>query len=192
MKILTFLLLSLVSLAAATNINIPPCCTKPLTENSIYQLTSTWTNDSAKALKLASLRGKPQVVTMFFAQCHTACPILVHDLRRIEAALPEKVRSQVNFALVSFDTERDTPEALATFRKNNKLPDTWNLLTGGKDDVLELAALLGVKYRKEPTGQFAHSNIITVLDAEGEVIMQQVGLNRDPAPAVAALSALFK
>jgi protein SCO1/2 len=90
---------------------------------------------------------------------------------------------------VSFDTKRDTPEALAAFRKKEKLPAaTWTLLRGGADDVRELAALLGINYTPDARGQFAHSNLITVLNAEGEVAFQQPGLNTDPAALVSAVT----
>ncbi len=177
--------------------NPPACCVKetapgkPLSDRSVYQLDSSWTNDMGTALKLASLRGKPQILTMFFASCEYACPLLVHDMRRIEAALPENIRTNVGFILVSFDSERDTPEALATYRKGRQLPANWTLLRGAPDDVLEIGALLGVKFKKDFRGQFAHSNVITLLDPAGEMVMQQVGLNRDPAPVVVALEKLF-
>lgn len=176
----------------------PACCAEelmaatPLSDRSLYQLDSSWTNDTGAALKLAALRGRPQVVTMFFAKCEYACPILVNDQKRIEAALPETLRTNVGFVLVSFDSERDTPAALAQYRKNNGLPASWTLLRGGPDDVLELGALLGVKFKKDLRGQFAHSNVITVLDAKGEIVLQQIGLNQDPAPMVAALQKLME
>jgi protein SCO1/2 len=154
--------------------------TAPLSDRSIYQLESIWTNDAAKPFRLAELRGRPQVVVMFFTSCAYACPILVHDLKRIEAALPEQVRSsKVGFVLVSFDSQRDSPSALAAYRQREQLSaQRWTLLHGRPDDLLELAALLGVKYKQDTRGQFSHSNIITVLDREGEVVHQQVGLNR--------------
>ena len=54
-----------------------------------------------------------------------------------------------------------------------------------------LAALLGVRYRPDVDGTIAHSNIITLLDAGGEIAVQQEGLGTDPAPAVAALRQAF-
>jgi protein SCO1/2 len=98
------------------------------------------------------------------------------------------VRQRVGFTLVTIDAERDTPEALRTYRERQQLPaDGWTLLRGGADDTLELAALLGVKYKREASGQFAHSNLITILDAEGEIVYQQVGLNREPGEAAKAI-----
>jgi protein SCO1/2 len=124
---------------------------------------------------------------MFFASCQFTCPILVSDMKRIEAALPQSVGTNVGFVLVTFDSERDTLEALATYRKVHGLPSNWTLLRGAPDDVLELAALLGIKYKKDLRGQFAHSNVITVLDAGGEIVRQIVGLNRDASEAVKAV-----
>jgi protein SCO1/2 len=170
----------------------PSCCSKELSasksvsDNSIYQLDSTWTTDSGASIKLVSLAGRPQIVTMFFAKCTYACPILVNDMKQIEAALPENLRTNVGFVLVSFDSENDTVEALANYRKIHGLAANWTLLRGKPDDVLELGALLGVKFKKETSGQFAHSNVITLLDSKGEIVSQQMGLNRGPESTVVA------
>ena len=69
--------------------------------------------------------------------------------------------------------------------------ETWSLLHGESDDILELAALLGVKYKEEANGQFAHSNIITVLNADGEVVHQLVGLGQDINASVRELEKLL-
>lgn len=129
---------------------------------------------------------------MFFASCQYACPILVHDLQKIEAALKPEQRAGVRFTLVTIDPKRDTPAALANFRATRMLPaETWTLLHGESDDILELSALLGVKYKEEANGQFAHSNIITVLNADGEVVHQLVGLGQDVNVTVRELEKLF-
>ena len=83
-----------------------------------------------------------------------------------------------------------TPAALHSYRATRKLSaDRWTLLRGAPDDTLELAALLGVKFKREASGQFAHSNLITVLNAQGEIIHQLAGLNRDAGETVARISA---
>lgn len=157
-------------------------------DKSLYQLDSVWNSADGGQFKLAELKGKPQVVTMFFARCELACPVLIHDVKRIEAALPPELRGEVGFVLVSFDSERDTPEALRAYRQRQELnASTWTLLQGKSDDVLELGALLGIKFKKDPQGQFAHSNVITVLNPAGEIVYQLNGLNLDVAPAVSAI-----
>ena len=150
------------------------------TDQSLYQLDSTWTNDAGQPFKLGALQGRVQLVAMFFASCTYACPVIVHDMQRIEAALPKETRAKVGFTLITIDTERDTPEALHAYRAAHQLSaNRWALLHGTSDDTLELAALLGVKFKRETTGQFAHSNLITILNEQGEIIHQLVGLNQD-------------
>ena len=197
--LLAFLLTCGCSISNQPRHDSASCCatnaetaTAPPSDRSLYQLDSSWTNDASAALKLASLGGRPQVVTMFFAKCEYACPVLVHDMKQVEAALPENVRTNVGFVLVSFDTERDTPAALAEYRRNHELPANWTLLRGAPDDVLELAALLGVKFKKDARGQFAHSNILTVLNTGGEVAHQQIGLNQAPDETVKQLTQLLR
>lgn len=164
---------------------------KELSGRSIYQLESQWTNDAGAVVGLSSLQGRPQIVTMFFANCAYACPLLVSQMKEIEAALPEAVRSQVGFTLVSFDTERDTPQALHRYRVAHSLSaGRWTLLRGSPDHVLELAALLNVKFKKDAQGQFLHSNVLTLLNAKGEIVHQQLGLNSDSSETIRRAAAL--
>lgn len=187
-------LFSLLLLLQPLSWGAPACCSTnsslaaaPASDKSIYQIETTWTSDLNKPFKLAQLSGQPQIIAMFFASCEYACPILVHDVTRIEAGLWAAGITNVGFTLVTFDVERDTVKKLHEYRQQRKLGDNWLLLRGTSDDTLELAALLGVKYKKDARGQFAHSNIITALNEAGEIIHQQVGLNVDPAEVIAAI-----
>lgn len=177
---------------------LPPCCQKelapgkPLTDGSLYHLESKWTSDVGREIRLGVLRGKPQVVVMFFATCEFACPILLHDMKRLEAALAEQARDEVGFVLVTFDSQRDTVAALHAYREKQQLsPKRWTLLRGEPDDVRELAALLGINYQRDARGQFAHSNLITLLNREGEIVHQVNGLNtsvEEPAKILTRLT----
>ena len=195
---LALLATALLLAGCSTTSRTPSCCVtevtaeNPVSDRSLFQLDSSWTNDQNAGLKLGALGGRPLVVTMFFAKCEYACPVLVHDMKRVQAALSEDARGKVGFVLVSFDTERDTPAVLAEYRKIHELPANWTLLRGAPDDVLELAALLGVKFKKDARGQFAHSNMLTVLNGGGEVVHQQIGLNQTPDETVKQLVQLLR
>ena len=197
--IFTAVLAALDSVQADTNrVNLtkPPCCRELksdviFSDRSLYQLESKWTSDVGREVRLGVLHGKPQLVAMIFTSCEFACPIIVNDLKRIVAALPENARTNVGVLLVSFDSARDTPKKLADFRERMELPvEGWTLLRGDAEDVRELAALLGVNYRKEARGQFAHSNKISLLNAKGDVAFQQSGLNIPTAEMVKRIAAL--
>ncbi len=184
--IAALLLLSLNLRAGQLNTNQVrrSCClaaaapAEPLTDKSLYQLDSVWTNDDGKSIQLSSLRGKPQIVVMFFASCQMTCPLIVSQLKQFEATLPADIRAKVGFTLVSFDSARDTSSVLKNYRADHSLSsDNWTLLHGDPDNVLDLAAVLGVKFKQDAQGQFSHSNVITLLNADGEIVHQFAGLN---------------
>ncbi len=158
-------------------------------DESIYQLASTWTNQDGERLALDALHGRPVVLSMIFTNCTYACPMIVRDMKQIGAALPESLRGEVRYALVSLDPERDTPARLRRFATAHELdPTAWTLLRGSARDVRLLAALLGIRYRQEADGQFSHTNLITILNPEGEIVFQQEGLGSNPTPPASALA----
>ena len=149
----------------------------PAHSMSLYQATSEWMTENGKRVNLDTLAGKTQVVAMVYTSCEVACPRILASMKTVQK---EADSDAVGFVLISIDPERDTPEALKAFAGKMDMDDSeWTLLTGSPDNVLELAALLGVRYRKMADGEFAHSNIITVLDEHGEIVHQQNGLSAD-------------
>jgi protein SCO1/2 len=149
----------------------------PLSGRSIYQLDGVWTNDAGRPFRLRELRGRPVVMAMFFTSCGYACPRIVAAMARIRQNLPPSVRASAMFVLVSFDTGHDTVPVLRAYREQHQLDSVnWVLLRGAPGDVRELAAVLGVKYVQEAGGMFNHSNLITVLNSEGEIVHQRTGL----------------
>ena len=161
-------------------------------KESIYQIDARFTDDSGRSFTLGELRGRPVVLDLFFASCGYACPLLVSDMQAIRAKLPAGIRDRAAFVLVSFDVARDTPAALAQYRAQRSLDGQWTLLHGDDQAVRELAALLGVKYREEADGTFSHSNIITILNEQGEIVHQRYGLKGGLDETAAALAAAVK
>lgn len=174
------------------------CCTEQeaaeaMSDESLYQLGSVWTSQDGKDIQLQSLRGKPRVVAMIFTHCVFACPRITSDMQAVEAQLPKHLQGKVGFVLLSIDPARDTPEALKAFAKKMNLDTSrWLLLRSEEDNVQEMAAVLGVKYKKEANGDFSHSNLITVLNQEGEIVYRQEGLNQEPQGAVDALAKVLQ
>jgi len=172
-----------------------PCCAAAaaaapaLSSRSVYQLDASWTTDAGRSFQLAALRGRPVVLAMFFTSCGYACPRIVADMTQIQQNLPAAVRDQARFVLVSFDDQRDTVAALQAYREAHGLNASWVLLRGAPDDIRELAAVLGVKYKRDAAGMFQHSNLITVLNPEGEIVHQRAGLEGGLAEAGRAVVA---
>lgn len=158
-------------------------------DGSVYDLAQTWTNQEGRAMALHELRGPPRIVAMFFTSCQYACPRITADLKAIEKRLTAAQRKTVRFTLFSFDATGDSPATLQAFAGKNGLDSArWTLLHGGAEDVRELAAVLGINYRREADGSIAHGNAITLLDAEGAIVFQQTGLGADPAGLLDAIS----
>ena len=147
-----------------------------LGDHSLYQVESTWTNQAGVSMQLASLKGKPIVVAMTYTSCEVSCPRIVSAMQHVLS----DTKTDAGFVLISIDPERDTVDQLQEYASKMKLDASrWNLLTGVEDDVREMAALLGVRYQQMPDGEFAHSNIITVLDSDGVIYHQQNGIASD-------------
>lgn len=167
----------------------PMDATAPLADRSLYHLDSTWVTHRGDEVSLAAFRGAPTVIVMLYANCETACPILIRDALRLEEALPAPLRERTQFVMVTIDPEHDAPENLAAYvRKNDLEASNWHFLSGPQTQTRALAALLGVQYRAAGNGMFSHTNLVTVLDPGGVIALRTEGLGRPVDPAVAALA----
>ncbi|MDZ7801045.1 MAG: SCO family protein [Trueperaceae bacterium] len=178
----------------AVHVNRPgsPPATSSLPGTSLYHLDATWTDSHGASFQLADLRGHPVLITMIYASCETACPILVRDAARTFGALPPEVQDDTRVLIVSFDPERDAPARLARYVRENDLDDPrWRFAVGAPHDTRALAALLGVRYRPAGNGMFSHSNLITVLDGDGVPSHRTEGLGRPVTPAIRAIEAAW-
>ncbi len=165
---------------------------EPLSGTSIYNLTSGWTSQDGKHVKLESLRGEPVVVTMGYTSCKDICPMIVADMVAIEDRAKEASLKGIRFAFFSLDSAIDTPERLTAYAKDHGLdPAHWTLYQGDDKAVRELAAALGVRYRRDASGGFDHSAIITILDADGRIVTQQLDAQANTEEMVKKLTTLF-
>lgn len=165
--------------------------TSPLPGDSLYQLHVDLTSADGAHQALAGLRGTPTLITMFYASCPGICPLLAFAMRRIDEALTPEQRANVRMVMVSIDPERDTPAALVEFAQLNRLDGPrWLLASTPGPAMRELAAALGVRFRKLPDGGFSHSTVITLLDADGVAHARTTKLNQLDAEFMATLTAL--
>lgn len=167
--------------------NVAPVGT--ISSESLYQLRDTFQTQDNKNVTLSSFEGKPTVVGMIFTHCTYACPRLTADIKNIERELKDE-NGEVNFLLVSFDSERDYPEQLKKFANGAGLDENWTLLHGSENTVRTLSVLLNVQFQKDAEGNFSHSNVISVLDKEGDLVFQKEGLDTDPTPIINTIKQL--
>jgi protein SCO1/2 len=146
---------------------------------SLFHLESTWINHNSKEIKMENLSGRPSIIAMVYTSCEHTCPMIIAKLIEIQKSIKEKERKNINLVLVSFDPDADTPKALSAYKKQRVLSDEWSLFTGKKTAIRSLAAILGVSYKEISKGVFSHSNVITLLNKNGEIISQIRELNED-------------
>lgn len=151
---------------------------EPMSDESVYNLDSKWMRHDGKKVELKSLMGKPRLIVMAFTQCRTACPMLVNDMKSIAKKLTPAEQKKVELNMFSIDSARDTPENLRAFMgKMNLDGSKWNLFTSNSSEVNELAAVLGVQFKKLDSGDFVHSNLIIFLNEKGDIVARKDGLN---------------
>jgi protein SCO1/2 len=137
----------------------------------IYPLQLSLRDQGDQTINVDVFRGHPVIVTMFYGSCPAACPLLVSNIKRIEASLTPAAREDVRVLLVSFDAERDTPAALRDMAKAHHVDAArWRFAAGADDDARQLANVLGIEYVKGEGGFFSHNSVITVLDREGRIV----------------------
>jgi protein SCO1/2 len=141
---------------------------------SIYNLDISFTDQRGSQLSLGALRGHPVLIAMFYASCTTICPMLIEQIKRIDAALDADARQQTRIVLVTLDPEHDTVDRLAALAASHAIADErWYFARTSPGAVRDTAALLGVAYQAAGGGQFNHSANVVLLNREGEVVMQR-------------------
>lgn len=161
----------------------------PLATESVYHTRTQLSDQEGRPFELSSLRGSVVLATMFYASCTSVCPMLIAQLDRVVAALPNDARAQTHVLLVSLDPQRDDAESLKKLAERHKITDShWHFLRTDSAGVREIAALLGVRYRQLPDGEISHSPVITLLDRNGVIIERMENGAGDPAQLIAATS----
>ena len=166
---------------------------QPLTGASLYNLSSPWTDQDGQKVELKSLRGKPVVIAMAYTSCKDICPLIVANMVAIENAAKARNLTNIRFAFFSLDPAVDTPARLKAYAEERGLdPAQWTLCRGDDKAVRDLAAALGVRYRRDDKGGVDHSAAISLLDDKGEIVFQKLDTKLDAEEFVAKIEALAK
>ena len=159
----------------------------PLPRDSVYQLDVQLLDQAGKRQPWRSQRGKPRLVAMFYTSCQYICPLIVDSGKAIEHALTPAEQKRLGITLISMDPARDTPAALMAVVTKRKL-DTrrWTLASPRKNDVRQVAGVLGVRYRELADGEFNHTSALVLLDKQGRVLARTEKMGSQPDPEFVA------
>jgi protein SCO1 len=164
--------------------------TGPTPGDSLYQLRAALVDQDGRAFELASLRGHPVLLSMFYSSCEMVCPVLFETVAHTVRSLKPAVRDRLRVVMVTFDPARDTVALLKETAIKHGCDAHWSLVRGSDADVRRIAALLDVQYRRLPSGEFNHSSSIELLDSEGRIVKRTATLGQDDPAFLAAIQAL--
>jgi protein SCO1 len=135
-----------------------------------------FTNAEGKQITLSDLRGKPLVVSMIYTSCYQICPMTTRHLSKVvEKARDTLGADSFSVAVIGFDTQFDTPQAMQYFANKQGISESgWNLLSIDKEDIGALSKELGFIYFPSSAG-FDHLIQATIVDADGKVYRQVYG-----------------
>lgn len=162
----------------------PAPATPPFT--TIYDLPGEWRTQDDQPLKLDQLRGKPRIITMGFTSCKFACPRIIDDMKRIERELGTEA-DKVGLVFFSFDTATDNPAQMKKIAGEQKLDlGRWTFAISDDETIRQFAVALQFKFATVE-GFLTHSNLIAVLDADGNIVHREEALGADIGPTVEAV-----
>ena len=156
---------------------------KSLPGDSVYQLQARLLDQAGRPVQWRDLRGKPRIATMFYSNCPYMCPLIIETGKGIDRALTPAERSRLGVVMVSLDPKRDTPAALAALASKRKLDGSrWRLLQPRPQDLRAITGVLQVRYRALADGEFNHTSVLVLLDAEGRVLARSETMGPRPDP----------
>lgn len=162
-------------------------------DRSLYDVSLTWHSEHGDSFALNSLKGTPVVLTMAYASCRSACPVMMKRLKKLHQILDEE-KLEASLVIVSLSPEMDTPEAMKLFKKENGLKgNRWHFIRGSKDTTRIFSNLIEYNYQQNPnTEEIMHSNKVVLLDKKGVITLSVEGLSSDLAPLVTSITKLNK
>ena len=150
------------------------------------------TQDNAR-LSLRGLRGKIVAVTFIYASCVDTCPLLTAKLAGLQSKLGADFGPKVFFASVTVDPERDTPEVLKRYAQaHGAKPAGWAFLTGTPAEIGDVEKKYGIFAKRNPRGDVDHTFLTSLIDRDGVLRVQYLGVRFDPGEFLADLRSLLR
>jgi protein SCO1/2 len=141
----------------------------------------TLTSQDNKPVSLADFHGKVVALTFIYTGCPDICPLLTQKMVDVQDDLGALFGPNIAFVSISLDPEHDTPEVLKDFAQFwGAKPGGWSFLTGSLEAVRDVTRRYGVFFSKKEDGSVEHSQLTTLIDADGQMRVQYLGARFDP------------
>ena len=149
------------------------------------------TNQDGKRVSLNDLRGDVTVVTFIFTSCSDTCPMLTAKLVGIQRRLGMD-EPKVAFAAITVDPLNDTPPVLKKYALAHSANlATFSFLTGSFKEIEEVTRGYAVYWKKQPSGNVDHTFLTSIIDRNGTLRVQYLGVRFDPKEFQADLKSVL-
>ena len=128
------------------------------------------TNQNGKEITQANYKDKIYVADFFFTTCQDICPVMTKNMYQLQ----EELKNDNEVLLLSHTVipEVDTVEQLKEYAIENNVDDSkWNLLTGDKKQIYELArkSYLAVEDSHFNEFDMIHTENFVLIDKEKQI-----------------------
>ena len=153
----------------------------------------TLTTQDGARLSREELRGKVLAITFIYATCVDTCPLLTAKMAALQRSLGRDFGPRVFFVSITVDPERDTPDTLKTYARGHGADlGGWAFLTGTPEEIQDVARRYGVYARKQTGGDVDHTFLTSIVDPEGILRVQYLGVRFDPDEMLRDLRSLLR
>ncbi len=118
------------------------------------------------------LKGRVVVISSFFTECGSVCPVIQGTLAKLQDALGERLGRDAFLVSISVDPERDTPERLKEYAARLGARPGWIFLTGAREPLQAVLYKLGYKAENRD----AHSTLVLIGNEPKQVWKKALGL----------------
>ena len=128
------------------------------------------TNQNGKEITQANYKDKIYVADFFFTTCQDICPVMTKNMYQLQ----EELKNDNQILLLSHTVipEVDTVEQLKKYAIENNVDDSkWNLVTGDKKQIYELArkSYLAVEDSNFNEFDMIHTENFMLIDKEKQI-----------------------
>lgn len=130
------------------------------------------TDQSRRKVSLSQFSGKVIALNFIYTSCALPkfCFRNSNTFGVLQKRFKDKMGRELVLLTVTFDPQRDGPEALAKYAKTWKAdPATWHFLTGPVSDIQRVSNLFGMDYFPDE-GLMNHSLHTAIIDRNGKLV----------------------
>lgn len=132
------------------------------------------TNQLGETVTLDKYKGKIIIADFFFTHCPTICPPLTVNMKRLQGSITnsqkvgDRTNKDIQYISFSIDPERDSVHQLKAWADRFQInPEQWDLLTGDKKTIYDLALndmKIGLVDGKGIDTSFIHTDHFVLID----------------------------